>query len=387
MKILQVTPSLSPLHGGGVVEFVSQLSRTLGQRGHEVVIYTSDFELDQEYVNSLLGVKVYPFHSWSSLARFHITPGILWRAKKELKGFDVMHVHGRWSFQNIVVHHYAQQYGIPYVLTAYGFGPGIGIKLGLKRLYDIFLGNRFVRDASRVIAENELELKQYKGKLMKNIIKGKIEIVPLAVDLSAFSQLPMRGTFRRKYGIDDNQRVVLYLGRINAIKGIDLLVRSFAGLPKELGDAKLVIVGPDDGYLATLRGVISGLGVADRTLFTGSLYGSDKLAAYVDADVYVLASIYDALPLTVLEACACGIPVIITDTVGLATWIDGRAGYVVSRDEGQLRHALATILADKKVRQQLGRGGRKLIDEQFSLQRIAEQIESIYESISPRKNM
>ncbi len=103
MKILQVFHLFSLPHGGGSVAHVYQLMKTLRQGGHEVTIYTSDFELDQEYINSLSGVKVYPFHSWLNLPGVHLVPGLVTTAKRMLKEFDIVHIHQFRSLDTITI--------------------------------------------------------------------------------------------------------------------------------------------------------------------------------------------------------------------------------------------------------------------------------------------
>ena len=105
MRILQLFDFFSP-HGGATVDLLHKLSEALAKRRHEVTIYTSDFKLDQEYINSLPEVNVRPFHCISSLAGFYLIPGMAMETKRHLRDFDVIHLHSARSFQNIVIHHY-----------------------------------------------------------------------------------------------------------------------------------------------------------------------------------------------------------------------------------------------------------------------------------------
>jgi len=83
VKILQVTNFFSPVHGGSVVS-PYQLSRQLAKKGHEVTIYASDFKLSRDYINSVPAVSVHSFRTWLSLAEFHMTPGIIKKAREEI---------------------------------------------------------------------------------------------------------------------------------------------------------------------------------------------------------------------------------------------------------------------------------------------------------------
>ena len=377
MKILQVIQGFSPLHYGSA-ESTYHTSKELAKRGHEVTIYTSDFKLTQEYVNCIPEVKVCAFKTWLNLAKFYITPGMIKSAKEEIKHFDVIHMQTYRTFQNIIVHHYAKKYGIPYVLQARGDLPRMTEKQRLKKLYDWVFGYRILRDATKVIALTKITVEQYK---QMGVDENRIVISPNGVDLSDYNNLPERGGFRRKYSIRDDEKMILYLGRIHKGKGIDLLVKAFADLMKELDDVKLVIVGPDDGFLSTLKRQTENLKIDDKVLFTGPFFEKDKLKVYVDADVFVLPSNYEPFGNVALEARACGTPVIVTNRCGIAEWINSNVGYVVEYDKEELRNALFKVLNDEGLRRRFGEEGKKLVMEEFGWDRIILDIEKVYNEV------
>ena len=388
MKILQSHQYFYPArHRGGVLRSVYDLSKQLVEQGHEVTVWTTDvfdkksrIRVDSNPV-FVDGIKVFYFRGVPNglLPKYLLTLSreMLHEIRREISRFDIAHLHGFRSVQNILLYPYLKRNGIPYVEQAHGSLPKIG-KRGLKWLYDLFWGRKLLQDASKVIALTETEAEQY---LDAGVNKDKIEIVPNAIDLSQFEDLPAKGEFRRKYSLGAKEKVTLSLGRIHKIKGLDLLARTFARISPELNNVKLVIVGPDSGYLSELTRVISQLRIGDRVLFTGPLYDRDKLEAYVDADVFVLPSVYEASPHTVLEACACGTPVIMTDRCGIAEIFDGQAGFVVPYDEEQLGDALMHMLTDEPARQQFGGNGRLLVQQRFDLPRIVEQTENIYKAV------
>ena len=376
MKILQVVPFFTPARGGSAI-VPYNLSKHLAKRGHEVTVFTTDFEFDEEYAKSLDGVRVVPFHCIVNMGLMLISPTMKRQLKKEIRDFDVIHMHNFRSYQNIVAHHYAKKYGVPYMLQAHGSVLPFFQKQRLKKLYDWVWGYRILKDASKVIALTKMEVEQNKK---MGVDGDEIEIVPNGIDLSEYENLPKRGEFRRKYSISDDEKIILYLGRIHKIKGIDLLVEAFLDLAKELDGIKLVIVGPDDGFLSALKKRIEDLKIGDRILFTGPLYERDKLEAYVDADVYVLPSVYEIFGITVLEACDCGTPVIVTDRCGIADIVDGKIGHVVEYDKDQLRDAIFKILSDEELRRRFGEEGRRLVGEEFGWDTIVRKIEGIYET-------
>jgi glycosyltransferase involved in cell wall biosynthesis len=372
MKIVQVTSLFSSVHGGSA-EVPYYLSRELAKKEHDITIYTSSFKL--RHITPIPKVKLHIFKAWLSVFGFNVTPGIIKRAKEEIRHLDIIHMHNYRTFQNVVVHHYAKKSGVPFVLQAHGSLTTFFQKGWLKRAFDAVWGRHILKDAAKFIAVTRTEAEQYKS---MGVSGDRIEIIPNGVDLSEFDNLPRKGEFRKKYGLPDDQRIVLFLGRINKIKGLDLLARAFADLSGSLKDLRLVIVGPDDGYLSSLKKLVAALGISDRVLFSGPLYGREKLEAYVDAEVYVLPSTYEIFGITILEACACGTPVIMTDRCGITDIIKGQAGFVVPFNKDQLRDALLHMLGDDKMRRDFGERGKSLVHERFSWEKIAEQLEKLY---------
>ena len=386
MKILQICPIFPPsplsYYGSGVITVVYHLSKELVRKGHEVTVYTSaalDTRRKMDNVNNptiIDGIEVYHFPYIMHHYTFFITLGIIPYMRKNIRNFDIIHLHDSRCFQGIISHHYANRYNIPYILHGHGSVLPTFQKRRLKKIFDLFFGYRILRDASKVIALTKTEAEQYKKMGMD---EDKIEIVPNGIDRSEYDNLPERGKFRRKYSIRDDEKLILYLGRIHKIKGVNLLVKAFAELVKELDNVRLVIVGPDDGFLPTLKKQIEDLKIVDRILFTGPLYERDKLEAYVDADVYVLPSVYEIFGITVLEACACGTHVIVTDRCGIADFVE-KVGYVVEYDKEQLRDAIFKILSDAGLRIRFGEKGKRLVNAEFGWDKVVRKVEEIYET-------
>ena len=377
MNILEVIQFFSPLHGGSA-EVPYQLSKELARREHQVTIYTSDYKLSPEYIDSIPDITIRSFKTWLSWLKFYITPGMITQIKEEFKNFNIIHLHNYRTFQNNIAHYYSRKFGIPYVLQAHGSLPRIVSRKTLKYAYDSIWGYQLLRDASKVIAVTELEAEQYRS---NGVAEDKIVIIPHGINHAEFVDLPKRGEFRSAYKINDDEKVILWLGRIDRTKGLDILVRAFTTLGQTLSDTRLVIAGPDDGYLSALRQLIDEIKIDRSILFTGPLYGQDKLTAYVDADIFVLPSSYEIFGITALEAMACGTPVIITDRCGIAEMVKDKAGLVVPCDMGQLRDALRQMLDNDELRREYSKKGKKLVLEKFNWERVAEQVERVYEEV------
>ena len=386
MKILQVVPYFPPAYAfGGPVKVAYQISKELVKKGHEVVVHTTDAKdfgskLEIGSSNMVDGIKVHRFKILSmSLVKklkLFITPRLILSARKEVETFDIIHLHEYRTFQNAVIRHYAKKYGVPYVLQTHGSLPRIMAWRKLKRLYDIFFGYRLLRDAAKVIALSRVEAEQYK---CMGVPEEKIAFIPNGIDLSEYAVLPPKGSFKKKFGIPEEKKIILYLGRIHRIKGIDFLVEAYAHLTKKMNykDAVLVIAGPDDGYLGEVKTLIKALKIGCSVLVTGPLYGMDKLEAYVDAYVYVLPSRYETFPMTILEAVACGTPVILTENCSIAEFFKGKIGLVVETDPSSLCDALLRLLSSDDI--DTFRENCKILARTFDISEVVCQLEKVYE--------
>jgi len=250
-------------------------------------------------------------------------------------------------------------------------------KQNLKKLYDLVWGNRILKSASKVLALTPTESKYY---IKMGADSNKIEIIPNGISLSDYINMPKRGEFRKAYDICDNEKIILFLGRIHKIKGIGLLVDSFAELLRERNDIRLVVAGPDGGFLSELIKQIDRLNISDKVIFPGPLYRTEKLQAYIDADVYVLPSVFEAFPNTVLEAFACGTPVIVTNSCGITDIIKNSA-IVVEYNKLDLMEAIDKVLNDNNLVHCLKSNSNLLINTKFNWEKIIENLESLYYSI------
>ena len=140
-------------------------------------------------------------------------------------------------------------------------------------------------------------------------------IEPNGLDLSEFEHLPLPGQFRSKYPQIGQRPIVLFLSRLHHKKGLELLVPAFASADSA---SVLVIAGPDQGgYESRIRQLVQQHGLGERVVFTGMLYGSDRIAAMVDASLFVLPSYQENFGIAVAEALAAGTPVLISDRVNI----------------------------------------------------------------------
>jgi glycosyltransferase involved in cell wall biosynthesis len=386
LRILQVIPYFYPAwRYGGPVRVAYDVSRKLVERGHSVVVYTSDIQDEKTRMDTAYrkvdGVGVFYFKNLSlSAARrnLFVTPSLISAVKNNVKSFDVVHIHGNRTTQSPILHYFLKKNSVPYVVQTHGGLPIIGGRK-LKQLYDLFFGHELLKDASKVIALTRTEAQQYR---CMGVPKEKIEVIPNGIDLTEYADLPPKGCFKKKFGIDEDKKIILYLGRINRIKGLDFLIRAYAYLIKDIKckDALLVIAGPDDGHLNEVKSLANSLGVSNSVLFTGSVYGEDKVETYADSDVYVLPSIYETFPMTVLEAYACGKPVIASKVGGLKDLvIDEETGFLVNLgNTEQLAKNILYLLNNTDEAKEMGMKGKQFVKQNFAIQKVADRLRCLY---------
>ena len=386
MKILQVVNAYYPPYGSGGAAFVAHnISKALAKRGHEVTVFTTN-ALDgnrlfrpSENPSYNAGVEIYYFGNvvYETSHHIYFSRGLVSAVKKNIVEYDIVHLHEYRSYISLVTNHYAKKRNVKYVLQPHGQLPKIMAKQRLKWIYDILFGYRLLRDASKVVALTSMEAEQCKR---MGVSEEKIAIIPNGIDLSEYADLPTRGAFRKKFGIDEDEKIVLYLGRIHRIKGLDILAKAFANIVQKLDDVRLVIAGPDDGYIGELEGLTKALNIENNVLMSGPLHGAEKLEAYVGADVCVLPSRYETFPIGLLEAYASGRPVVASSAGGLRELvIDGVTGLLVKPEAVKhLAYATLWMLDNTNMARKMSVEGRRLVEVFFSMEQVADELERLY---------
>lgn len=370
MRILHVVPYLGSMFGG-TTTVVRKMSSQLAMRGHDVTVATTDYRWDG---GADADYQVLPFHARANLGLMIYTPDMRDWLLANAPDFDVMHLHTFRSYQNALARRVAVASGVHYVLQAHGgVLPSFG-KRGLKVAFDLVYGQRILADASRAIAVSAMEIGQY---VKMGIPRDKIELLPNGIDLYNRQELPSGEVFRERIGARGDERLVLFLGRVDRIKGLELLIGAFDQLARRLEGCRLVIAGPDFGYLSAAERKVAESGLDDRVVFTGELRGEEKNEALRSADVCVVPSAFDIFSMTALESMACGTPLVLTDRCGIADMVRDSA-LVVGYDSDALANAMLRVLEDGSLRASLAKAGREKVEREFGWPMIIDRLEDIY---------
>lgn len=395
MNLLHVIPYYAPAWVyGGSVRAATELTRALAQAGHHVTVLSTDTLSPAERAplrrETLDGVEVVRVRNLSNALRGRLnlsTPRGLAAAARRLiaeRGIDLVHCHELRTVENLLIAPVTKASGVPLAVSPHGTLPLTTGRPTLKRAWDRLLGGRLLPHFDAVIALTRDEAADARALWAKRGIDIPVYIVPNGVHLDEFVALPPRDVARARWSLGDGP-VVLFLGRLHARKGLHLLLPAFAGALQHVPEARLLIAGPDEGMLAALQAQARGLALGERVVFTGLLTGPDRLAALAAADLFALPAEGEGFSMAVLEALACGLPVLLTPGCHFPEAAEAGAGLIVPRQIEPLREALIALLSDADRRTAMGQAARALVEARYTWPQIVAQMETAYAAIIARR--
>ena len=388
MRIAFVIPYFYPaLQYGGTPRVAYEFARGLVRRGHEVSVLTTDsagekrIKKDSASRNpGLEGIRISYYPNVSNYLAYRqrlFFPVQLFRnIHHDLSSAEVVHIHEFRSLLSVAAHSAAQRLNTPYVLSPHGGLQRLG-KEKQKSLFDRLWGNQILQDASAVCAVSHLEMQDAK---QFGIEEDRICLLPNPIDEDCFENLPEPGKFIERWNLG-GKRILLFLGRLHWIKGVDVLIDALK-LLVDIPGVHLVIAGPDDGAGQALRAQVAGKEISDKITFTGFLDDTEKLQALVDSELVVIPSRREGFPGTALEALAAAKPLVLSSMSGTVDWNAARPAITVFENGNvqDLALKLRTLLKSGPTRQDLV-NARNSVLRDFSTDALAARAEAVYESV------
>ena len=385
MNLLHVTPYYAPAYPfGGVVRAVEGLAVALAARGHKLTVLTTDAgsrsgRVDAPAEEMRNGVRVIRLRNRAPKLRVSAnlsTPaGLAGMARSLLPGMDLVHLHEFRTVEALQVTPEAVRAGVPIILSPHGT---LTLETGrsfLKSRWDQLLSRRVADHLAAVVALTDAEAEDVRllwARLGRT--PPPLHIVPNGVNPADVTpSAPARAGFRRRYELGDAP-VCLFLGRLHARKGVDVLAQAF--LAANIPDTRLVIAGPDEGMQHGLEKLGD-----PRIVLTGYLDADQRLAALAAADVFALPATGEGLSMAALEALAAGLPVILSPGCNLPEVEPAGAGLEVEPALEPLTAALRLLLNDHELRLRMGAAARTLVESRFTWERVAEQMEAVYATL------
>jgi glycosyltransferase involved in cell wall biosynthesis len=389
MKILHVVSTIAK-NSGGPTRVLVDMTRAQIKIGYDVTVIASDRDnpatqlVDREAIKSLFEDNVEMFLFPVNFHQLLISSSMLRWLQKNIEKFDLVHIHGSYRFPPTIAGIVARWHRVPFVIRPHGNLDPFLLKrssksVALKRVYEKLFDFPNFRAASAIhyTAEDE-----YNRAASLNF-KGPHFIVPNGLNWDEYETLPSPGAFRARLRIGPEVPLVLFLGRLNFKKGLDLLIPAFAQVVQRIPDAKLAIVGPDtEGYGATVRQMVLQDGLNGNVYFVDALTGKSVREAYVDADLFVLPSYTENFGMTVIEALACATPVVISDQVNIYPEVEkSRGGIIVPCDRARLASALNELLQQPGKLKEMGASGRPWAEAHYAWSSVVRRLDQEYRTI------
>ncbi len=371
MRIVQVAPWFHP-HLGGVETHVWSLSRELARRGHDVLVLTTRDNPSSPETEQLDGARVRRLKPRAIWLRTPIVPA----TKRALAAVpaDVVHAHSPPPLSAYYAAKVCHRRGLPFVVT-YHCDIELPVLAGalLESIFRRTLGASTIRRADRVIVTTH----SYAA-TSRTVWRYNPAVIPNFVDSERFRPAAAADRIRAKHGIPPGEPIVLTVGRIVPHKGLEHLVEA----ARAIESVRFVVVGTGP-YLPVLRRLAASLGVHGRVVFPGRVPNEELPDYYAACDVFVLPSVsrLEAFGIVALEAMASGKPVVVSDIPGVREVIeDGREGLVAdAMNPEDLGRKIRALLANERVRTEMGMKGRRAVEERFSLSRVVDSIEAVYQ--------
>jgi len=389
---------------GGMNVYVRELTRYLGKAGVHVDVFTRSQDEhvphvlhDLGYGNRVVHVSAGPEVPLpkQELTGFlpDFTQGILAFAEKKELTYDLLHSH--YWMSGITADELRSVWGVPVVHMFHTLGI---MKQRVARTpgevegdYRLIGERRVLELADRIIAATPAELAQLQWLYQADT--KKIVVVPPGVDLSHFYPIP-EDEAKEFIGVAPCEQVLLYVGRIEPLKGIDTLIEALAIMHQQGFKMCLSVIGGNpendtetpDAELTRLQAIREQYGLTDLIAFIGKR-GQDTLPYYYSAAVaVVIPSHYESFGMVALEAMACGTPVVASHVGGLAFLVqDGVTGYTVPVDEPQaLADRLIALLQDTELRARMGSQAATFA-RQYGWEKISARILQLYEEVIARR--
>ncbi len=380
-KILYATTHLPPdNHFGGVVQSGYAMITALKEQLDNLTIccVSKNPKKIRQYVSyDTICAKSRFFHRWGFAPEFGSKfQGVARKA-------DIVGINGIFTYPMTVAANICRELKKPYVVSLRGglLPKAFSRKKWRKMVFLKLFARPILQDASMIHATSPAEI----DCLKKMGIKTPVTLIPNGANLP-----PCNIDFKRHLpdkvrSLPEDSPMVLFLGRIDPIKGLDLLLASWAEMLGKCNNSKptLVIAGPDERhYLHKIKTLAAKLGINDSLIFLEMVDGPSKWALYNRADLFVLPSYSESFGLVVTEAFACGTPVIATKSTPWEMIAKENAGRYISAEKQAFGNALCEMLnMPTHQRKQMGENGKRIILENYTWQASAQKMAAVYEQV------
>ena len=386
VRIAFFTNCYKPLVNG-VVTSISSLKEAYQRKGNEVYIFAPRVE---DYVDQEKNVFRYRSVNVTGKVKFPLPIPLSFKVKKVITEFnpDIIHIHHPFLLSSVAIM-YGKKLGIPKILT-------IHTQYEQYAYYIYPIPERVTQEAIKMIISNlayKTDCITTPSASMKKIIenygiKNRIEVIPNAIHLISFKEDDelKRTEIKKKYNLKEDNKIILFVGRIASEKSIDKVIKALAIIKKRNSSKeKLLIVG-NGPAMDELKQLTRSLKVEEDVIFTGTVSYEEIQHYYKMAYVFTIASTTETFGIVTIEALASGVPVVAVKAPGAADILtDGLDGLLVDDDVEKIANALEKIIKEPELREKLSLGALKT-SEKYNIDTISERMLNLYREVIKMKN-
>ncbi len=392
MNILQVSPAYFPAVSiGGPIYSTLTFSEIL-EKNHQLTTLTTQQGLSESQLKDIQYNKpkalsenhTLIYKKYFGPSNFTFSISMIFWLLKNARHYDLMVLQGVWNFPFILSAFFARWWGIPYVIFPHGslYQETVYLKSSrIKKILYFLAVKKMLKKAKWICfttQDEELKVKEFLQ------IPLNAFIVPNVVKSADFAHLPVRGKWREQFSIPSESILLLHLGRINQKKGIVFTLHALRNLLDKGHDVQFLLAGGDEGgYQAQIKNKISELQLEKVVHFTGLLNREESLQAFSDSDLFVLPSLSENFGISIVEAMYAGLPVLISNQVGIAPDVEKNDAGIVLDIKGielKLSTALEKLVLDPNRRTQLALKGKSFAQSHYDSPVLASLINQMLQT-------
>lgn len=384
MKVLMVIPALGNVYGGPT-KIVLELTESLGKLGINVDIVATnangstilDVPLKQWITKNHYRVQYFPY---LDLLDYKLSLQMTKWLFNNVDNYDIVHTNAIFSYPVLAAHWACQFHKVPYVATPHGMMESwaLSYKAWKKSFYFKFLEKPALEVANAMQMTASAESINIKSLGLKT----PLFCVSNGIHREDFASLPTPEIFYNQFPETRNKILIIFLGRIDPKKGLDLLAPAFAKVYQKFDNLHLIVAGPDNtGFLPTVQGYFHKAGCSHAVTFTGMLTGEMKYAALAAANIYVAPSYSEGFSMSVLEGMAAGLPCVITTGCNFPEAATANAAIIVDINADSISDALMQLVENDQEAKEMGDRAKEFILDNYTWDHIASKMISVYENI------
>jgi len=386
MRVLIAIPYLAAIYGGPP-KVVEALAASLGKQGLAVDVIATNaggkgklpVETDQWMTKDHYRVKFFRcVHHYDSILSVSLNRWL----SQHASDYDVVHTHNLFAPTMAIARWICKKKQVPYVVTPHGMLEpwALSYKSSKKKIYYQRFEAPSLETASAIHVLNRLEEKN-----VETLGFSKTVTIPNGIHREDFESLPSAALFDQQFPHLKGKKKILFLGRIDPKKGLDLLAPAFAKAHQQFPDIHLVVAGPDSiGFMSEVQNYFDQADCASSVTFTGMITGELKRSALAAASVYVAPSYSEGFSMSILEGMAAGLPCIITEACNFPEAGAAHAAHVVDVNSNSIADSLFRVLNKSGEGELMGQRARKLVFQEYTWDCAADKLSRLYQKISPQ---